>query len=183
MNAPWWDWDAWGVWEVRMEKEGYSLAGEDKSVNRVHYLRSTLSMSLSPLGGDREGRSYLRKADNPEDPQSGDPHCSAPRTDSKFTPPHTPSHLSFFFQCGRAQTQWKSIPDYIFTYMYIFHVLKVWSLSCLNSKLSVLSHTDVICDIWKYRWFGWIMINSVDHWRSPVIIVTLSVLSDSWMTS
>lgn len=46
-------------------KEGYSSVGVDKAVNRMHYLRSALSASLSPLGGERVGRSYLRKADNP----------------------------------------------------------------------------------------------------------------------
>lgn len=31
----------------------------------MYYLRSALSTSLSSLGGETEGRSYLRKADNP----------------------------------------------------------------------------------------------------------------------
>lgn len=75
-------------------QESYNLVGGDKAVNQIHYLLSTLLVSQSPLGGDREGCSYLRKSDNPQDPQSRDPHCSATRTDSTVTPPHTPSHFS-----------------------------------------------------------------------------------------
>lgn len=46
-------------------KESYSLVGVDGAVNRMYYLCSVLSARLSPLGGEREGRSYQRKADNP----------------------------------------------------------------------------------------------------------------------
>ncbi len=81
-------------------QEGHSLVREDKAVSGMHYLHFALSSGLSPLGGDREGRSYLRKADNPEDPQSRDPHCPARWTDSTFTPPYTPSHLSLLFKVG-----------------------------------------------------------------------------------
>lgn len=82
--------------------EGDSLVGEDEVVNRMHYLHSSLLAGLSPLGGDRGGRSYLGKADNPEDPHSRDLQCPARWTDSTFTPPHTPSHLS---QSGSASAK------------------------------------------------------------------------------
>lgn len=80
------------MWEIWGGVRG--ATGEDQAVNQKHYLCSALLVSLLPLGGDRGGRSYLKKADNPEDPQSRDSHCPARRTDSTFTPPQTPSHLS-----------------------------------------------------------------------------------------
>lgn len=43
---------------------GKCLVGIDKAVNRTHYLRSAVSTSLSPLGGEKDGRSYLRRTDN-----------------------------------------------------------------------------------------------------------------------
>lgn len=57
--------------------KAYSRAGEDEAVNQMHYLLSALSAGLSPLGGDREGRSYLRKADNPTNPPERKPLLSS----------------------------------------------------------------------------------------------------------
>lgn len=84
--------------------EGNSLQREDEAVNRIHYLHSAQLAGLSPPVDDGKGRSYLKEADNPKDPQSRDPHCPARWTDSTFNPPHTPSHLSLWAQtkqiCG-----------------------------------------------------------------------------------
>lgn len=78
---------------------GYGLVGVEMAVSWTHYLRSAVSARLSPLGGEREGRSYLRKDDNPPRTCS-DPCCPARWTDRTFTPPHTPPHLAFPFSVG-----------------------------------------------------------------------------------
>lgn len=101
------------MWEVR--RVGDRLAGEDGAVNRTHYLRSSLLAGLSPLSGDRGGRSYLSKADNPEDSHSRDPQCPARWIDSIFTPPDTPSHLALLLSVGvlKLNSSLSYIPNYI----------------------------------------------------------------------
>lgn len=43
---------------------GKCLVGIDKAVNQMHYLRLAVATSLSPVAGEKVGRSYLRRADN-----------------------------------------------------------------------------------------------------------------------
>lgn len=112
-------------------QKGYSLAGENKAVNQIHYLRSELSAGLSPLGGDREGHSYLRKADNPEDPQSRDPHFPAKQTGHSLLYTNLP-----IFQCGSTQTEWKSTPNYMF-FFTIRYFLGVHRFATILSNKSL----------------------------------------------
>lgn len=80
---------------------GKCLVGIDKAVNRMHYLCSAVSTSLSPVAGEKEGRSYLRRADNLQRPHRAET-LPVLLVDSTFAPSCTPSHRSLF-QCGSAQ--------------------------------------------------------------------------------
>lgn len=79
---------------------GKCFVGIDKAVNRMHYLRSAVSTSLSPVAGEKEGRSYLRRADNLQGPHRADPACPVSGQHiCSFM--HTFSSFSTF-QCGGA---------------------------------------------------------------------------------
>lgn len=72
---------------------GKCLVGIDKAVNWVHYLRSAVSTSLSPVTGEKEGHSYLRRADNPQRPHKAET-LTVLLVDGIYAPSCTCSHLS-----------------------------------------------------------------------------------------
>ena len=56
----------------------------------MHYLRSAVSTSQSPVAGEKESRSYLKKADNLQRPHKVE-ILIVLLVDSTFAPSYTPS--------------------------------------------------------------------------------------------